>query len=394
VSSLIAGVVYSSSEVVFLTSIKSLMSSIFEMNSYEEIVKRQISNRSIYGPALSGNGFKYKYELLSNIHPDIIILGSSRTMQFKEEMFNGAFANAGGAVNHIAEGILFADRVKSKVAPKIVLVGLDVWWFNKDLLRQSFPEHNMLSDQYSEKKLSNLIDYLGTGKVDYEVFRYIIKNDYITNPYTKHDSLGLRAIKYGDGFRADGSRLYTSTVYGANMLVEDVGFSDTYDRISKGERRFNYGSSLSVATKTIFMDFISHVRMLGGEVIFFLPPFSGTVNDFMHEKGAKYSYIYDLKEWLNTLDIILFDYSDVRSIGANDCEFIDGFHGGDVVSQRILLDIAKNRPSFRQFINIDLLKNNIENYTGRTLTPEFSNSRGNIEVDFLQLGCNKGLRIN
>jgi hypothetical protein len=385
--------IYISSESIFHVSMKALMSSIYEMNSYNEIVTRQVRNRSVYSSALSGNGFKYKYELLVNINPNILVLGSSRVMQFKEEMFNGSFANAGGAVNHIAEGILFVDAIKSKIKPEIVLVGLDYWWFNEDLGRTSFPEHNVLGEEYSDEKIFNLTSYLETGKVGYDVFKYTINNKYIHNPYTKHDSLGLSAITYGDGFRADGSRLYTSIIFGVK-ISDDIGFHDTIDRIKKGERRFNYASTLSELTKTNFLNLIEKVDNLSGQIIFFLPPFSGDVNDIMNEKRVNYAYIYELKKWLKTLNIILLDYTDVRLIGAEDCEFIDGFHGGDIVSQRMLLDMANNIYFLKPYINVQLIENNISKYAGRSMTPEFLESRGNVEVDFLKLGCNKGIKIH
>ena len=71
----------------------------YENNSYSDIVKRQIKNDSIYGTSLNQNTFSYKLELIKNVAPKIIALGSSRIMQFRKEDFNTSFINAGGAMN-------------------------------------------------------------------------------------------------------------------------------------------------------------------------------------------------------------------------------------------------------------------------------------------------------
>ena len=76
---------------------------IFEHNSFESIVKRQLNHNSIYGTALNENVFAYKLELVKQTKPKIVALGSSRVLQLREEFFRDSFVSAGNAMNTLKE---------------------------------------------------------------------------------------------------------------------------------------------------------------------------------------------------------------------------------------------------------------------------------------------------
>ena len=71
-----------------------------EDTTIEKIVKFQLEKDAIYNP-LDFNTLQYKLELIKNKKPEIIALGSSRVMQFREESFNTKFITAGGAMKDI-----------------------------------------------------------------------------------------------------------------------------------------------------------------------------------------------------------------------------------------------------------------------------------------------------
>ena len=114
-----------------LFSIYIYLVSIKENIDTKDSVQRQINNDSIYNVD-NMNMFNYKKELVKNIKPKIISLGSSRVMQFREESFNTKFITAGGAMNHLNEGYLFLQEITKYHKPEIIILGLDFWWFNEN----------------------------------------------------------------------------------------------------------------------------------------------------------------------------------------------------------------------------------------------------------------------
>ena len=63
-------------------------------------------------------------ELIKQVKPEIIALGSSRVMQFREDSFNKKFVNAGGAMNSLSE-FNFFEKMYEFHNPKYIILGLD-----------------------------------------------------------------------------------------------------------------------------------------------------------------------------------------------------------------------------------------------------------------------------
>ena len=67
--------------------------------------------------------FRYKYLQVLRRHPQILVLGSSRVMQFRAEMFGaqaGDFYNAGGMIHSIEDLNNFLDRLPPDATPSPV----------------------------------------------------------------------------------------------------------------------------------------------------------------------------------------------------------------------------------------------------------------------------------
>ena len=108
----------------------------------------------------------------------------------------------------------------------------------------------------------------------------------------------------------------------------------------------------------------------------------------MDMMGEKYQYIDDLKAKLKELGIYYYDFTNARLLGSDDCEFVDGFHGGDLTYAKILKYIYDKDPSIREYINISYLERVISNYKGIAFIPD-ARVTSLPEIDFLKLGCNK-----
>ena len=103
----------------------------------------------------------------------------------------------------------------------------------------------------------------------------------------------------------------------------------------------------------------------------------------------KYKFVEEFRNKVVALEG--FDYHDPKIIHSNDCEFIDGFHGGDVTYQRILLDMAEKDESLKSYVDMNILKKSINKNSNKTLTIFKSEKNMYLrhEIDFLEIGCKK-----
>jgi hypothetical protein len=356
----------------------------FENNTYSDIVERQITNNSIYGTALNQNTFSYKLELIKKVKPNIVALGSSRVMAFRKENFNTSFVTAGGAMNFLNEGYKFLENMYQFHKPEYIILGLDFWWFNNDFYQPKyFPYHGNNGNNIGATKIYKTLSWLASGKISLSSTNILNSNK---NKFTNYDNLGFNAISTSDGFRSDGSHFYSKLVFGLEKS-EDEKFSNTFNRINNGNNRFEYGNELSKDRVDMFYKILEIIKKNNTKIILLIPPIANATYKKM--EAYPYDFIDRFRELVKSLDMENYDYHNLSVITQNDCECVDGFHGGDVVYSRIIKDIYDKNSSISKYIDIANVNNSINLYQGNALIVNSDNIFRNQEVDFLQLGCIK-----
>lgn len=359
-----------------------------ELDSVETVVEKQISENTLYGSGTNQNTFFYKLELLKVTKPNIVALGSSRVMQFRKEMFNTSFCNTGGAINSVDEAEKFVNEMLKWHKPKIVIFGLDDWWFNPNSPAASWKNPEIDSSslitfekivapfvwQY-EKKIT-FYDYAMLLVSDKEIFK---------SKLTTSKLLGISAIKKETGFRGDGSYFY------GNMMVtknnNDYLFRDTLRRINNGVDRFEYANNVSTDNWMKMMSIIHVLESNGVTVIAFIPPLSKSAYSKINST-AKYGYIVELSN-MSMKDGIA-DFRDPSELNLSDCDFTDGFHGGEMAYLNILYNLKAIRP----FLNYALFeKEYLDNYSHYLNIP-IQVTDIYKESDILGIGCNRNKTIN
>jgi hypothetical protein len=359
----------------------------FENNPYSDIVERQITNNSIYGTALNQNTFSYKLELIKKVKPNIVALGSSRVMGFRKENFNTSFVTAGGGMNYLNEGYKFLKNMYQFHKPEYIILGLDFWWFNDNFNQPKyFAYHKNDGKSINTSKIYKTLTWLIHGKISVSSFANIINRNEIKNPYTNYDNLGFSAIATSDGFRSDGSYFYSKIIFGLERNVDEK-FNNTFKRISNGNSRFEYGDKLSKDRVDILNKILEIIKKNDTKIIVLIPPIANAT--YRKMEGHQYAFINKFRKLVKSLDIENYDYHNLSVLTQNDCECVDGFHGGDVVYSRILKDIYDNNSSISKYIDIDHVNINIRIYQGNALIINSDNKFRKQEVDFLKLGCVK-----
>jgi hypothetical protein len=153
--------------------------------------------------------FRYKYLQILRRHPDVLVLGSSRIMQFRAEMFGRqapTFYNAGGIIHSIEDLHAFLERLPATATPKIVILGVDFWWLNPNEKKESIDSFSVgveTEGTYSWQGHANaLAGYVRHPDSLRELFAYSFGKKFDRN------AIGLQAVLHRQGFRPDGSRRF------------------------------------------------------------------------------------------------------------------------------------------------------------------------------------------
>ena len=114
------------------------------------------------------------------------------------------------------------------------------------------------------------------------------------------------------------------------------------------------------------------VRFVGAIIAFVvLLPMAGAIVARMDEHGG-YGHVAALRRWLARMPGEGYDFHDPRALGADDSEFLDHIHPGDVVYLRMLRAILEARPdsALAPYLDADALDRAIHRARGlRHLPP-------------------------
>lgn len=352
----------------------------------KKVAEKQLTSNEkvVYGTALHDIKIDYKNYMLGKIHPKIVSLGSSRVMQFRDYMFSKQFYNLGGVMTSVHRGVNFAPRI-IKEAPDLVIIGADIWWFNE--------KFHSLNYHRWEKPIKNSGDVSPKFKFNdiLSIAKWYLKGRISTKEISNQIFIGGRHIGIaglrGDGFGPDGTQYYTRTMIG-EKVSQDIKFSDTLRMVNSGVDKFLYSSVANNQHVDRFTRLVKTMENNKIHVIIFLPPFAPEVYARMNELEDKYSYINELRGKLKARGIIFHDFTNPSTLGSNSCEFIDGFHGGEVTYLRILDAIGKTDPHLKRYIDQDYLTYLIEQNKGLAFRPDEGITES-LEIDFLDIGCNK-----
>jgi hypothetical protein len=372
---------------VLLSPLYIFLKNSYEHQSFDKIVASQRKINGIYGTALNQNTFKYKMELAKFVKPDILALGSSRVMKFREEFFKGSFINTGGATNDLNEGRLFVNELLKHHKPKVVIFGVDFRWFNKNIpFTFKYPHHVNTGDILTFNKLvSKPIDFLRSGKIRKDVFTSIVKSNLHRSSNTIYKLMGLDSIINLAGYAPDGSRFDGMYLFNKKKS-HDLKLSHTLNELHNGINTFTFGDESALAHTNILLEILETLKKNNIKVVFFLTPVSPLIAEEFDKNISNFGYITKLRKYLVTLGGL--DYHDSREFVSDDCEFLDGYHGGDVYYQRLLLDMLKHNKFLNSYLDVDKMNMLIDKFSGSTISNVNNEIDSNlINDDVMELGC-------
>ena len=321
-----------------------------------------VSNKkSLIGYTYNEDNYGYiKWEKLSaNNKFEVVVLGSSRVLQFRAPMFQASFYNAGYTIAGVNDFLPFLQSLPADKYPRFLIIGLDQWMFNR--------AWDSLNKTTSRQYWKNLYTCLP----GFDIFRKYW-TDLLDGRrkiiFPRIDSLRRIGIAAYDnnGLRNDGSMQYGNQIVkllNGDKSAMDFHFQNTLERIQQGKQRFEFGDDINQKAITSVALFLVYCKMHDINVIGFLPPFSETVYKTMLSTG-RYKYLDKISPALSAVfkkcGNEFYNFSAIRLFGSGDGEVIDGFHGGELCYSKMLLAMLRERSVLNLVSDSTLLKRNIE----------------------------------
>ena len=350
----------------------------------EGVVARQARGEfALFGSGMVQNFPEYKVALYKDVKPSVIALGSSRVMQFRGRHFTQPYLNIGGTAGNLAILRSTAEALLAVHKPKVIILGLDFWWFTSKWEAAPHKPVPLTMNAYATTFdiLKTPYEWLFTGKISLAEFFAPLTGAFAAHKY------GIMAQRFADGFGSDGSWNYTADLTGQQKPF-DYQYQDTLKQVRYGIKGFAWSDQIGEAHVEALAELVCKLKSRGIEVYTFIAPVAPTVLAAMKDREGHYPQLFKLQAALEARGVNVLDFGDPATLGSSDCEFVDGFHGGDVTYARILQRMGRAYPELAPVLNVPLLDEEVATYAGHAMLPD-ARVTGLPEVDFMHLGCPK-----
>lgn len=274
---------------------------------------------------------------LENMHPDTLIVGSSRVMQIGTHALGGKPLNLAVSGASLEDGIALLGLAFEKFRPQRVLIGGDPWLFNAESGKKISKN---ISDDYSAALMAmrgeappvtNGEGIYQNGKTSwfYDFYRSVNLSHKI---FPGHDLYEARSK-----IRADGSR-----VYGLDYA------NKAQNRIMRRiDRTLDYSMKpylFDADRRDRFESFINHYKKKA-EVIIVLPPYHPAAYELMAKNRQLFLEIEDsFLEIGNRLGIKVVGSYDPANAGCETTDFYDGMHPKRSCMKKVLNSLMRQQP--------------------------------------------------
>ncbi|GFO65539.1 hypothetical protein M1B72_03940 [Geomonas paludis] len=351
----------------------------------DEIVARAVHGTpQLFGFRFNESAYKcLKLRTLSTLpRRDVVALGSSRVLQFRDKMFAPAtFYNAGYTITSVPHFLAFVSALPEDRLPKTLIVGLDQWMFNKkaDSLDRASAKVNFTGyEQMDFVSVCNASD-----KIYKKVFDGSLRLGEVGTtgaavcgkgvgaaPLT---TVGFNACVNKTGFLNDGSMHYGGQIdrlLAGAKSADDYQFRNTLKKIEKGDTKFSHGDRVNPEAVRQLRPFLDFCRKRNIQVVAFLPPFSDTAYRAMIGSG-KFQYLDQLAPALAPVfreyGYEFYDFSSVSRAGSTDQEAVDGFHGSESVYLNMLIRMLEAGSALNGVCDVNALRESAAHKKNRYL---------------------------
>ena len=230
-------------------------------------------------------GYIKRKEIEFNKKKDVLIIGSSRALGFREEMFKQDFYNSGYTITKIDGMTKFIKSLNEKKKPRYLIATIDPWMFNENWNNTRTGKFNFYNKEY------NLIPSIDDMIV---MCKKVLKNgnSFVIKKKGNTKRLGLKSYNEKIGIRKDGSMDYNGLI--ARIKKNDTTLIDynskkTIDNIRKGKSKFQYGKDICKKSICELNELVNTCNKRKIQLILIFPPLSKVVlNELENNPNHKY----------------------------------------------------------------------------------------------------------
>lgn len=331
-----------------------------EIFGVDKVISCQVSSResALFGLAYSDPVKYYKTQRAKDVKPDILVMGSSRVMQFRSQFFKDdyKFYNSGGAVNKIRLLRLVLNELPSNDLPELMIVGIDQWWFNEkmdDLKTRQFD----IDLKQPRNDLRIIMD--SWRKVYFDIFKGKISLTMLEQNSEVH-KFGLSALMQNKGYRSDGSYYYGNFNY-QNSTVETM---QNELRLLQNQQNWFF-SCTSVNTNALdeLELFVKKCKELNIQLLGFMPPYAPMIYKKMENQKEAYVHVFKLDGSIKAIfeneGYSFLNYTDPLSVNLSDKEFVDGVHASEKGYLKIFINMLERNEMIGKYADFSFLKNTL-----------------------------------
>ena len=344
-----------------------------ELRSFHSLLSAQQSEAFLFNSPLR-NRVRQNLLVAQLRQPEVVVIGSSRSLQFRAYAFTSSFANTGGGIQNIQHApAIVRLLMRTENPPKVVLFPLDFWWFKQHRERNLVSESAVLAESWD---LMSPVRFMLDGHIGADEFvRTVMGQSPISGfPLT---TVGLSASRTGDGFGPDGSLYSVGSFYWYGRPASGASghFATLKQRIVDGRL---LGSGATFAHKMILdttaIELFSQVSTIvaehGAVLIPFLAPLPPSIYAEMKMRWKDHNYIDVLDAELSIRSDHYVNLLNGADIHSGDCEFLDGTHGGEVTQLRVLMRLAQDLGNqLSTHLDVAEIHSVIAQYEGDVIVP-------------------------
>lgn len=362
-----------------------------EFSSAASVARWLVRNDGIYGTALNNNLREISFALYEMRKPDILVMSSSRGVDFRKEFFRGSFGCACSIMSNIEEGQQFADHISS--FPRVVIFGLDYWWFSKTDDHSTVPWKGIgQRPPVTRPAIKSVYGWISERKITMADVGLVMLGLRQLSLLSSEPKLGIQAIVNANGTRADGTWSPLGTASASERTADYAHMDELVVQPSLilREKAGRYSPDQQLDDERIAQlgKLVRTFESKGSKAVLMLLPIIPPVVDEMKATG-RYTFIDELRERLSSLGVEYYDAFDPRKFGGSTCEFKDPHHGGNALYAKMLLESAKSHPIIASIVNLDVVRDVASRFAGHIVATIGTEKRSFHEVDFLRMGCPK-----
>ncbi len=311
----------------------------------------------LYGKAYSNDATYYKFNMLHQKQADILVTGTSRSLQIRDFYFNEdvSFYNAGSLSPTTTGLVTTLPKIEKEALPKVLIISLDDYFFNPDW--------------YTGATTAFMEDWLYIpDNITYNIAFEDMFADVVAGKlsffdmFTNFNRIGVNAKVNGNGFDEHGCYIYGDVYENTKSDAERVEHILT--DISEEGGRYRPGDNVEQLALNDIVFIAEFCEQNGIELITFTPPLSHSAMSAINERDDM-DYIHEINAAVTNLakehGFEFYHYTNPSTLNMDDSYFVDGFHGSDSAYLLMLIDMLESGSLLNDYADLAHLKELYEN---------------------------------